>query len=102
MEPSNENGLAIEQEHYKKSALQPIEIMQLIMSPEEFKGFLLGNVIKYRMRCKFKGQEESDKNKAKQYSWWLCLAKEGEIIDPKTDTPPPLWKEPTIKKLMQI
>ena len=93
---NNNIGTADKQEHYKKSAMQPIQVMQTLMSKEEFKGFLLGNVIKYRMRCNFKNQKESDVNKARQYHYWLILADCDQIINPTLDIPPDNWKEPAL------
>lgn len=72
-------------EHYEKSAMQPLQVMQVLMSKEQFLGFLLGNVIKYTMRADYKGQKESDKRKAKTYYYWYTLALDGAIIDPVKD-----------------
>lgn len=78
--------------HYEKSAMQPIEVMQRIMTAEQFKGFLLGNCIKYRMRCENKGQRDSDIYKARQYAYWLEMTKEGHIINPSKDKVPDSYK----------
>lgn len=37
-------------EHYKNMLVEPFLVMQSILSPEEYKGFLKGNIIKYAMR----------------------------------------------------
>jgi hypothetical protein len=68
--------------------MQPLEVMQRVMTAEQFKGFLLGNSIKYRMRCEQKGQRDSDLYKARQYAYWLEMAKEGRIINPSKDKVP--------------
>lgn len=36
--------------HYKDLDPQPWEVMQALLTPEEFRGFLKGNMIKYAMR----------------------------------------------------
>lgn len=92
-EEKTEIGTANVQEHYKKAAMQPIEVMQTLLSPEQFEGFLLGNVIKYRMRAQFKGQEVSDHEKALQYAYWYSLVKENCLyqINPIEDVPPADW-----------
>ena len=36
--------------HYKDMGVQPWTVMQAVLTPEEFKGFLKGNIIKYAMR----------------------------------------------------
>ena len=74
--------------HYEKAAMQPLEVMQRIMTKEQFKGFLLGNCIKYRMRSDYKGQHDSDEYKARQYAYWLEMTKEGRIINPSKDKVP--------------
>lgn len=52
--------------HYKDAAVQPWEAMQAWMTPEQFKGFLRGNAIKYLARCDWKGGVE-DLEKARHY-----------------------------------
>ncbi|MEA4834979.1 MAG: DUF3310 domain-containing protein [Anaeromusa sp.] len=42
-----EDGTAIGAKHYQLTGAQPIEIMQNVMTAEEFVGFLRGNIIKY-------------------------------------------------------
>jgi hypothetical protein len=74
--------------HYEKAAMQPLEVMQRLMTAEQFKGFLLGNCIKYRMRCEQKGQRESDLYKARQYAYWLEMVKDGHRINPSRDKVP--------------
>jgi|TARA_R110002126_G_scaffold21145_2_gene76910 hypothetical protein len=51
--------------HYKDMALQPWAVMESLLTPEEFIGFLKGNVIKYSLR---QGKKDSDDaGKAKHY-----------------------------------
>jgi hypothetical protein len=51
--------------HYKDMAVQPWEIMESLLTREEFIGFLKGNVIKYSMR---QGRKDSDDaGKCKHY-----------------------------------
>ena len=68
--------------------MQPIEFMQTVMTPEQFRGFCIGNVVKYLARAPYKQQEASDKAKAKQYAYWADLAQQGRRIDPTVDVPP--------------
>jgi hypothetical protein len=74
--------------HYEKAAMQPLEVMQRVMTKEQFKGFLFGNFLKYRMRSEFKGQHESDEYKAKQYAYWLEMVNDGHVINPTKDKVP--------------
>lgn len=52
--------------HYKDMAVQPWTVMQAVLTPEEFQGFLKGNIIKYRMRQGRK-EESDDAGKAWHY-----------------------------------
>lgn len=77
--------------HYASMAgLEPIEVMQLIMSREEFEGFLKGNIIKYTMRAGRKQGEAAEKDiaKANRYKQWLMKVlyiDEKTLINPKED-----------------
>lgn len=52
--------------HYKDMGIQPWAVMEAVLTPEEFRGFLRGNVIKYAMR---QGKKDSDDaNKARHYA----------------------------------
>ena len=48
----------------------------------------LGNIIKYRMRCNYKGQHDSDIAKSLQYRYWYDLARHGKTIEPDKDKTP--------------
>ena len=54
-------------EHYRKLDIQPWDAMEAWLSPEEFKGFLIGNCIKYVARAGKKGPYKEDIEKAKHY-----------------------------------
>jgi hypothetical protein len=62
----NANDLQIGGQHYKEMGVQPWDVMQAVLTHEEFVGFLRGNVIKYAMRA---GRKEGsdDAGKAKHY-----------------------------------
>ena len=51
-------------DHYTRLEVQPWEAMQAWMTPEEFRGFLKGNVIKYLARTK---NPKDDLLKAQHY-----------------------------------
>lgn len=53
-------------DHYRRLAVQPWEAMESWLSPDEFAGFLRGNVIKYMARFRDKGGVE-DVRKARHY-----------------------------------
>lgn len=78
-------------EHYASMVgLEPIELMQLVLSPAEFIGFLKGNIIKYSMRAGKKQGEAAEKDitKAKRYAQWLRKVNPFDtqfLINPKED-----------------
>lgn len=53
-------------DHYRTKAVQPWDAMRAWMTPEQFRGFLRGNAIKYLARCDDKGGVE-DLKKAAHY-----------------------------------
>ena len=53
--------------HYKDMGMQPWAVMQAVLTPEEFRGYLKGNVIKYAMR-QGKKADTDDTGKAKHYA----------------------------------
>ena len=57
--------------HYRDMQMQPWDVMQAVLTPEEFRGFLKGNVIKYAMR---QGTKEGtdDAGKAQHYAQKLA------------------------------
>lgn len=60
------DDLQVSGNHYKDMAVQPWELMESVLTHEEFVGYLKGNVIKYAMRA---GRKEGsdDAGKAKHY-----------------------------------
>lgn len=65
--PSNKaDDLQVGGDHYKNMGVQPWKAMECWMTPEEFRGFLKGNAIKYLARSNAKGGAE-DVKKAGHY-----------------------------------
>lgn len=60
------NDLQIGGQHYKEMGVQPWDVMESVLSHDEFVGFLRGNVIKYSMRAGRKDGSD-DAGKAKHY-----------------------------------
>lgn len=52
--------------HYTEMELQPWDVMAAVLSPEEYQGYLKGNIIKYGMRQGRKSGSD-DGAKAKHY-----------------------------------
>ena len=60
------DDIQVSGKHYKDMPIQPWTLMEAILTPEEFRGYLKGNIIKYCMRS---GRKEGsdDAGKAKHY-----------------------------------
>ena len=58
--------------HYMAGGLEVIDILKAKMSPEEFRGFLRGNALKYLFRYDHKGTAAQDLHKARTYLDWLA------------------------------
>ena len=60
------NDLQVGGTHYKDMGVQPWDVMESVLTREEFIGFLKGNVIKYAMRQGRK-IDSDDTNKCHHY-----------------------------------
>jgi hypothetical protein len=60
------DDLQVSGNHYKDMPIQPWELMEAILTKEEFIGFLKGNIIKYSLRAGRKDGSD-DAGKAKHY-----------------------------------
>lgn len=58
--------------HYTVGGLEVKEILKAKLTPEEYRGYCKGNIIKYLMRAEHKGNPVQDYAKANQYSQWLA------------------------------
>ena len=67
IEDHEENDMVNNPSHYNQGPIEVIDIIQVSMTPEMFKGYLLGNVLKYMLRSPYKGNQEQDHEKAKWY-----------------------------------
>lgn len=53
--------------HYRTGNIECIDYIKDMMSPEAYRGYLLGNVTKYLHRYRFKGKPQEDLKKAMWY-----------------------------------
>ena len=51
--------------HYQLNGVEAIDIIKTILTPEEYRGYLKGNALKYIIREPFKGNPAQDVAKAK-------------------------------------
>ncbi len=53
--------------HYQIGGIETIDIIEAMLSPEEYQGYLKGNILKYRERAEHKGNKQADYAKAVWY-----------------------------------
>jgi hypothetical protein len=64
--------------HYKSMAIQPWELMEILLTHEEFIGYLKGNIIKYALRQGLK--DSDDIGKLRHYQQKLEEVKEAAFF----------------------
>lgn len=57
--------------HYLHGGIETIEVIRMMLTPEEFRGYCKGNIIKYRERAMFKGNADEDFAKALKYKEFM-------------------------------
>ena len=66
--------------HYQLNGMEAIDIIKAALTPEEYRGYLKGNTLKYILREPFKDNRKQDVNKAQwhleRYNWLLPTHKE--------------------------
>ena len=66
--------------HYNVGGIETIDVIRATLTPEEYRGYLKGNVLEYRERALYKHETPDDDHaKAKVY-WELLREAEGERI----------------------
>lgn len=71
--------------YYDQGGIETIEIIKAKLTPEQFRGYLLGNIIKYSCRRNFKGQAERDDEKIACYATMLKECPQGKATGPTMD-----------------
>ena len=61
------NDLVNHPPHYTSKDVECIDWIEMMLTPEEFKGYLKGTVLKYVWRCEQKGKPIQDNSKAVWY-----------------------------------
>tara|TARA_R100000687_G_C6313442_1_gene101522 strand:- start:228 stop:473 length:246 start_codon:yes stop_codon:yes gene_type:complete len=70
--------------HYNYGSIETIDIIKNSMDDNMYQGYLVGNVLKYVCRYKYKGEELDDLEKAR---WYLT-----RLIDSKSPQPDSIMK----------
>lgn len=62
--------------HYTVGGYEAIDIIRAKLTPEEYRGYCKGNILKYVMRANYKGHHDQDCKKAAWYGEELgkCVA----------------------------
>jgi hypothetical protein len=68
--PQDNHDPVAQPDHYNKGAIEAIEAIKASMHPQEYKGYLKGNCLKYLWRYEYKNGIE-DLRKARVYLEWL-------------------------------
>ena len=53
--------------YYDEGGIETFAVIKAKLTTEQFKGFLIGNALKYLCRAGFKGDEQRDVEKARNY-----------------------------------
>ena len=53
--------------HYTVGGIEAIDVLEANLTTEQFRGYLLGNALKYLQRCNHKGNFGQDVEKAEWY-----------------------------------
>ena len=68
---SSDASLTSKSSYYDAGGIETINIIRAKLTPEQFRGFLLGNALKYLSRLNYKDNASRDAEKAFQYTKWL-------------------------------
>jgi len=60
-------------DHYTEGSMEAINVMEAKLTQEQYRGYLQGAVLKYLLRCNYKGKRIEDLSKAQWYLNKLVL-----------------------------
>ena len=66
--------------HYLESVVEPIKVMEKLFTKEELKGFIKGNILKYRLRMGHKDDIQKEMDKIRVYEQWFAKLERGEAL----------------------
>ena len=66
--------------HYLEAVVEPIKVMEKMFTKEELKGFIKGNILKYRLRMGHKDDIQKEMDKIRVYEQWLTKLERGEAL----------------------
>ena len=68
--------------YYDIGGIEVIEIIRAKLTPEQYRGYLLGNVLKYACRMEHKGSADRDAEKMRMYAEWLSDVSSDDTREP--------------------
>lgn len=77
-DPGTPSDVVEHPEHYTQRGMECIEWIEAALTPEEFRGYLKGNILKYFWRHESKGKPQQDLDKM---DWYRRKLKEAEGHD---------------------
>jgi len=66
--------------HYTVGGYEALDVIKAKLSPEEFRGYCKGNILKYVMRANYKGHHDQDCDKAQYYAKELADALQNKEV----------------------
>ena len=54
--------------HYTVGGFEALEVIKAKLTPEEYRGYCKGNILKYIMRANYKGTHDTDCGKVRYYA----------------------------------
>ena len=70
---------------YDQGGIKTIDVIKAKLTPEQFEGYLLGNIIKYTCRLNWKGSAERDVEKIGNYAKQLVVCNAITKVVTKTE-----------------
>lgn len=65
--------------HYTVGGYEALDVIKAKLTPEEYRGYCKGNILKYVMRANYKEHHDQDCNKAEFYAKELADAIKGTL-----------------------
>ena len=76
LEPGTEDLMVDSPPHYTVGGYEALDVIKAKLTPEEYRGYCKGNILKYVMRANYKGAHDIDCSKAEYYARELNSGKE--------------------------
>ena len=85
--------------HYDAGNIAVIDVIKAKLTPEQYEGFLLGQIIKYSLRLNFKNQRVSDAAKLADYAMWLNEEYHGKEYKESSERRDPENEESSLERI---